>query len=457
MTSQETGVNAQASELKKIQTDLQTLADRRPRLMDPSLFKDTQTVTSTNSAVVSTAINSSGMGAVQGGYQIDVSKLATAAQKTFTYSPPSGPGSDNVRIDGQHRLRRPGGVDLELRQLDQPQLEPRRVRDGDRLGHGRPLESLDRQPDRLLHHRRRPRRNLGADPAQTGADDAGQDAQYTVNGKLDTSQTPPGPFTSSSNTLTSAIPGVTLTLTGLTTPGVPVTVDVSAPAPSEANVQSAVQTFVSAYNSVIGEIQTQLSQTPSSSDPTQGSLYNDQGLSDLLTSMRQAMYATQSSQPEGPNSMLDLGVSTGATTGSATPSQSSIDGDLTLDASTLLSGLQGNPTGVQNLLISWAGSFAGAVNEQAGGGGVIDSRVSSDGSQASHLATQIANMNAALQLKESHARVAVRSRWRRLCPRTNPRPAGLLRRSPRCRGTSGASWTTGGGAATAQEVLRTAD
>lgn len=412
VTNEEDGVNAQSSALTTIQTDLQSLATDADALRNVSLFQDTQTVSSTNPTVVSAALNSSGMGAVQGGYNVTVTQLATSAQATFTYKA----GDDSsLMIDG---------VNVAVTAKTSISSFVQSINNDSSLGVY--AAATDSSTDGLSGTVVLSNRSTGqlTDPntwlsglvADSGTSSLtggtvtnGQDAEYTVNNVGGTN---------SSNTLANAIPGVTLTLSGVTTSTLngetassPVTVDVSAPAPSESNVQSAVQTFITAYNSVIGEIQTQLAQTPSSSDPTQGSLYNDEGLSDLLTSMRSAMDATQStpssesallpSLSAGLNNMLDLGVSTGATTGSATPSQSSIDGDLTLDASTLQSALQNNPTGVQNLLIDWATSFSGMVNNQAGPGGVLQSRIQQNDSQASYLATQIANMNVSLQLKET--------------------------------------------------------
>ena len=50
------------------------------------------------------------------------------------------------------------------------------------------------------------------------------------------------------------------------------------PAPSTQNITTAVQQFVTDYNAAVTQIQTQLAQTPSSSDPTQGTLFGDSDL-----------------------------------------------------------------------------------------------------------------------------------------------------------------------------------
>ena len=89
-----------------------------------------------------------------------------------------------------------------------------------------------------------------------------------------------------------------------------VTVDVGAPSSNTQAIQTAVQQFVTDYNSAITQIQTQLAQAPSSTDPTQGTLYNDPDLTDVLSSMREGMYASSSGLPSSMANMLDIGVST---------------------------------------------------------------------------------------------------------------------------------------------------
>jgi flagellar hook-associated protein 2 len=210
---------------------------------------------------------------------------------------------------------------------------------------------------------------------------------YTLDGVSGSSHT---------NTVTGAIAGVTLTFGGLTTTSGTATINVSAPAPSTSNITTAVQKFVTDYNSAISQIGTQLSQLPSSTDPTQGTLNNDSGLTDLLSNMRQAMYSSASGLSQGMQSMLDLGVSTGATSGSVPTSASALAGDLTINQTTLTNAIQNNPTGVQAMLQGFSTSFSLLVNSEAQPGGSIDSRIQGDSSHIASLASQISNMQASL-------------------------------------------------------------
>jgi flagellar hook-associated protein 2 len=199
---------------------------------------------------------------------------------------------------------------------------------------------------------------------------------------------------------TQTIPGVSLSLNALTG-SVPITVTVGAPAPSSQNIQTAVQKFITDYNSAIAQIQTQLNQTPSHSDPTQGTLYNDSGLRNLLSSMRQQMTQTLSGLSGSYDSMLQIGVSTGASTGSGAISQSALAGNLTLDTNALSSALASDPTSVHQMMQSWSIKFSSLVDLEAGPGGTISTRIQTDTSQSSFLATQIQNLTEANQVKQN--------------------------------------------------------
>ncbi len=230
--------------------------------------------------------------------------------------------------------------------------------------------------------------------ATSGADKNGTNAQYTINGTAGNSP---------SNTVANAIPGVTLTLNNTTAVSGPVGVAVSPPGPNTQSIQTAVQTFITSYNSLATQIQTQLTQAPSSSDPTQGTLYGDPALQGLLTGMRRAMYAATAGLPSGStiNSMLDIGVSTGSASGTALPSQSSISGQLTLDATKLTNAIQTNSGGVLAMIKGWSQNFSSIVNAQAAPGGAIDSRIQSDNSRVSQLGSQIATMQQNLNDKQT--------------------------------------------------------
>jgi flagellar hook-associated protein 2 len=384
LQNQESGLTALNTQLTSVQSSLQTLANDAMALMDPSLFQTSQQVTSSDTTRVSA---SSSTGAGIGGYQVSVSQMANSAQRTFTWSSPTS--NDAITIDG-HQETITAGESIQdfVASVNSDQnatVYAAATNSGTVVLSNRATGNTGSGYIQVAD-------SGGALTEQTGKARAGQDAVYSVDGVGGTS---------SSNTVTGAIAGVTLTLNGVTTTSGPVTVNVSPPAPSSSNISAAIQQFVTDYNSTISSIQTQLAQAPSSSDPTQGTLFGDSELSDLLSSMRTAMYSSVSGLSSGMSNMIDLGVSTGATSGSGAPSASSIAGNLTLNATTLTNALAANPTGVQQVLEGWANSFASVVKPASDPGGTIDQRVQGDNSQVSLLDQRISDMQSALADKQT--------------------------------------------------------
>ncbi len=382
LTNQQKGLQALNQQLTAIQSSLQTVALNAQALESPALFGDSQSVTSTNPALVSATGPSSGVGAVVGGYQVTVSQLASAAQRTFTFTSPSSP--DTITIDGKQ-------ISLAAGASIQDFVNAVNSNSSATVWATATSSSTVVLSDRATGNNG-PSFIQVSDPGgalveQTALAQQGQNASYTVNGVSGTS---------ASNTVTGAIPGVTLTLSGVTTTAGPVTINVSPPAPNAQSILSAVQTFVTSYNSAIDQIQAQLTQKPVSGDPTQGTLFADPGLTSLLNSMRQAMYTPGAGLPSGMASMLDIGVSTGAASGTAAPSQSAIAGHLTVDTTALTNAIQSNPSGVEQVLQTWAQSFSSLVNAVAAPGGTLDGRIQGDSAQISSIGNQIDDLNAIL-------------------------------------------------------------
>ncbi|MFZ0478553.1 MAG: flagellar filament capping protein FliD, partial [Terriglobales bacterium] len=148
----------------------------------------------------------------------------------------------------------------------------------------------------------------------------GKDASLTVDGI---------PIDSASNTVTGAVNGLTLNLAGAST-GTQVSVTV---APDETDVSQAVQAFVSAYNTVIGDVNTQY--TVSSSNE-EGPLAGDPAISSLQSMLLGVgSYSTSGGTV---STLADLGISMNN------------DGTLTVDDSQLSNAIQNNYGAVQTFL-----------------------------------------------------------------------------------------------------------
>jgi flagellar hook-associated protein 2 len=384
LEAQQSQLNARNTELVSLQAELQTVQTDAQSLLDPTVYDPTQTVTSSDSSSVGASL-ASGTGAVEGGYEVAVTKLAQSAQRTFTYTSPST--ADTVTIDGQpvtiaanesaasfaQAVNANSNLDVYATATQAGNIVLSNRATGDETGTNY-IQVTD----------------SGGALSEIGGDaKPGQDAEYTVDGGITQ--------TSASNSVADGIPGVTLTLSSVTG-STPVTVNVSEPSVSSSTVSTALQQFITDYNKTVTDIQTQLSTVPADTSGTEtGTLYGDEDLKTLLSQMRSAMYATVSGVSGGKlNSMLDIGVSTGSAVGNGTLSSASIDGDLTLNSTTLSSALATNPTAVQQLIGGWASSFSSLVGVDSDAGGTISQRISGNTNEVSDLGNQISSMQAAL-------------------------------------------------------------
>lgn len=168
---------------------------------------------------------------------------------------------------------------------------------------------------------------------------------YTVDGTS---------FQSSSNTVTGAIPGLTLTLNAVGSSTVSVTQSFS-------NLNSAVKAFVSAYNSAVDAI----NQDTGTSGQLQGS-----GILDV-TQNQMAGIINQTVPGVTPNNLGSIGITFVPTQiGAAT------NGHLQVDTTTLDAAAQSNPSAVAALLTGSSGAMtqmSSLINGLTGPGGTIAS------------------------------------------------------------------------------------
>ena len=394
LQNQQTGLQALNTSLTSIQSALQGVVANAQALSGGSLFSQTQAVTSSDSTRVSaTAIN--GLGAVVGGYQIGVSAMASAAQSTYSFTSQAAPNTITITPSTNGTAGTAQKYNLGANATSQDLVN---AVNADPKGSvwGTVVNGNIVFSDRTTGA---PSSFAVSDSAGTmalqGTATPGANAQYTINGVAQPS--------SPSNTVANAIPGVSLTFGGITTgmAGGGVNVNVGAPNLSTSQIQSAIQTFVTSYNAVVDQVNTQLTTAPSKTDPTVGKLFGDPELTGLLSSMRQAMYTKDPTLPSGMSSLMNIGISTGATTGSTAPNHGAIAGHLTIDANALTQAIQSNPSGVVNVLQSFANNFSTMVNTVAQAGGTLDTRIQGDNSQVSDLSNQISVMQAALADKQN--------------------------------------------------------
>lgn len=163
-------------------------------------------------------------------------------------------------------------------------------------------------------------------PATSFTTSAGVDAQLTVDGV---------PVDSSSNTVTGAISGVTLSL-GAADPGDSVMISVE---PDTTQASTAIQNFVTDYNALVGSIN---SQYTVGSSGNEGVLAGDSMLRSLQSSLFNMVSASSSGSGQYVN-LQSMGI------------EMQNDGTLQINASTLSSALSNNFSAVQNFFQSSTG------------------------------------------------------------------------------------------------------
>lgn len=154
----------------------------------------------------------------------------------------------------------------------------------------------------------------------------GQDASLTVDGV---------PIDSSSNSVSTVIPGVTLNLAGAAS-GTTATVTV---APNANSAETAINNFVSAWNTVINDLNTQFDVTSSNSG---GPLEADNTLRGIQDQLLSAI-TTSVSGNGGVVNLASIGVNMND------------DGTLSVDSGTLSNALSTNFTAVQSMLQGTSG------------------------------------------------------------------------------------------------------
>lgn len=165
----------------------------------------------------------------------------------------------------------------------------------------------------------------------------GANASLTVDGIA---------ISSASNTVTGVVPGLTLNLLSASTAEVSLGV-----APDTSSASTAINQFVNDYNSLIGDLNTQFTDTGSgegvlASDPTVRSLQ-----SDLLQSLGYTFVPSSGTTTVSNLSSLGITVNN--------------DGTLSVDSATLNSALQNNYSDVQNFFQGAAlNGFANSLDQQ---------------------------------------------------------------------------------------------
>ncbi len=391
----------------------------------PSLYFPTQNVTSSNSSLV-TAATSDGPGAPIGSNTLTVTSLASAAQSTFNWTAPSAADTMTIQVGdnsavtlnvaagataSQVASQINGNSSLGVYATVQtgPGGNTELVISSASTGAGNLVNAVDSEGSLGATGTS----NVDLNPETVNSDGTvtpttattwaapvsqtdGKDAVYYLNGSTTASY-------SASDTVTNAIPGVTLSLLGVTggnSTDNPITITNQAPGPNTTAIVQAVQQFVTDYNAAINSINADVNtapaseSNPSSNNPNSGSLFGDPELEQLLGDMRVSMDTTQTGAGISATmaSLGQIGITSANLSGTATTSQ--VEGELSVNTTQLEAAIQSNPSGVQALLSSWSTSFQRTVNNVGGVTGALYSRTQGNDAMVTSLNSQVTSEKA---------------------------------------------------------------
>jgi len=398
---------ARVTDLRAIQTQLARLSIAIAGLIDPRTWSTSQQITSSNPNVAAT-----GSGVPPGGFQISVQQLARAAQLTQSTSLSAASGNDQLTIQ-----LGPNPADaLTADVLAGDSLQT--IADAINAASGTKVFASVVNSKLVLSGQVTGAANTIAVSSTGGgtlAADLGlsstvipQDAIYTLDGGA--------PTTSSSNTLTNIATGLTVTLSGTTSSAA--TITVSGAGTNTTGAQNALKDFVSAYNDTITLINSKVNERRvvnprTDADRAQGDLAGDRALKSLVSQLRRAVGSAFSGAPPGLDTLAQAGLSTGAAVGSGMLNQASIQGELTLNTTTLATQLASSLTNVKALFTNPTGSFASEglsqrvnsiLSSYTGASGVLPSEIKSQNSLIARLGAQQSAWDVRLAVKETALR-----------------------------------------------------
>lgn len=336
LQGQQQSLTTESSALSQISTDLQNLQNAALTLTDPAGVLTNLSASSSNSSVLT---GSAASGAANGTYSVVVNNLATTSSyysdAVATADTPIATGSLSIQVgsntpatitidDTNDTLN---GVAAAINSANIG-VTASIITDasGARLAI---LSNTSGAPGDLTV-------TLSSGEINFTKAVTGGNASLTVDGI---------PISSSTNTVTSAIPGVTLNL-ATSAPGSPVSLTVG---PDTADAASAINSFVTAYNQLITDVNGQYAVNPTTE--TAGPLVGDSTL-DLVQSQILSAVAFSTTGNGSVNSLGDLGITVNN------------DGTLTVNNGQLSSALQSDPGSVQSFFETTNASGFGSNLDQ---------------------------------------------------------------------------------------------
>jgi flagellar hook-associated protein 2 len=388
----QSAVGGQQAALKEIASKLSALKTAAENLGADATWKQTQTAESSDPTRVAVAMTG---GAGIGGHTLQVDRLASSMQRGYEFTPAAG----SIQISYGSGDPKTITVDVEADDTLQQVADAINAKSA-----GPVVAAIVKNgagEERLVLSSRKTGSDsdftvtapgvLAADAAYTTPDITKLDALYSLDGGAAT--------TSKTNVLENLLPGLRVTLKGVT--AAPATVVVTEPALDREAVKTKVKAFVDAYNAVVDTTNVKLTEkkVPNPASEFQaglGQLYGDTGMRGMLGALRQEM--TEIVSAAGINDLTDLGITVPKATGSTSADGKA--GRLVLDEAKLTQALENDWTAVRGFFEDFSEDVEAFVKVQTGGKGVIDERLKSSNRNLDRLKDQVELTNERLDAKE---------------------------------------------------------
>jgi flagellar hook-associated protein 2 len=407
-TTQQTQVQARQDALKTLVTRLNNFKAAADALSDPASWKPIQSATSSDDSHVGVTLLG---GAGIGGHTVQVDRLASSAQLGFNFTPSTSAQSFDISYANDSTTKVTVNVAANAT-IDDVASAINGTSNSPAAAVVITTASGDK---RLVLAARK----TGADSALSVDTTKMADGQLTADAslntrdlstlnasiKLDGTTVDPPP---QSNVIENLIPGVRLTLKGVTS--TLATVTVTTPQLDSSSIKSKVNNFISAYNSLVEEAENDVNEKPvagasSTFDLQQGQLFGDSGLSEMLDNIRQSLQ-TSIGGLGGYDTLADIGITLPKSTGGAS-SDDAKSGKLTIDNTALDAALAGDSTQLQALFggKNGVGGFTKLVDsfvtQQTGNGhGILDDRITAADSEIKSLKDQLSDANDRITQKQ---------------------------------------------------------
>ncbi|MDH1089118.1 flagellar filament capping protein FliD [Pantoea brenneri] len=350
ISAQQSAYTAKLSAYGTLSSALTTFQTANTALNSADLFSST-TATSTGSAFSATTT----AGAVAGSYTISVSKLAqaqtltsgvqssntamlgdsSAASRTLSIKLADGTSkditltSDQTSLTGMRDAINKAGAGVNASIIKSGDGEYRLSLTAAKTGEKYAVSSVTVTGDDTLQS------IVGFDASKSDADNpmdlsvAAQDAQLTVNNVA---------ITSSSNTISDALEGITLNLKDVTSSSQNLTV-----AKDTTKVTTALSDFVDAYNTLLDQFNSLTKYTAvdagaDAQDSSNGALVGDSTLRTIQTQLKGLL--TNAASSSNYKTLSQIGISSDPTTGA-----------LKLDSAVLKTALDKDPEGIKEMMV----------------------------------------------------------------------------------------------------------